>query len=226
MIYFLFDCSIIFNINMLSDELWGLILSNIKYTRISKLKLVCKQFKRVIDSDYFENIHLDYKVLKKSQTNIDYYFNKFKRERNTIIFENSVLYSNKKLCVEKINYGNYGGRILIKDLIKNNWIDILDKLYSGDKWIYLIICSFIKYENFDRAKIYLNKLNNHEIHDLLMYELNFSNDDSINVIRYIIDNELYKFTNHDLIKLINRSYNKNSDDISNYLISKLKTKDV
>ena len=49
------------------DEILYLILSFIDYLQVIKLKLVCKKFKTIIDSEYFETIHPDYKTIKLCQ---------------------------------------------------------------------------------------------------------------------------------------------------------------
>lgn len=118
---------------MLPDELWALILSFIHFMQIPKLKSVCKQFSRVIDSEYFEDINLDYKCFKLVEGNIMRNHKKFKENCADHLIEHSIITGNMSLfkrCLQNsdLSYYNVGKYAEISG--SSNNVDVVNILIN------------------------------------------------------------------------------------------------
>lgn len=189
------------------DELLNLILSNIEYTKIPKFKLVCRQFKRIIDSDYFESIHLDYKVIKlidkKISHKYDDHVNRIKKikydykcTKLKYILESCIRCHNNKLlkhlyknqvgynCINShkilsFKYGNLEAFKYLCSIDENIHGDYMDKcMYEG-----------LTNNNLHMTDYVINKLYPETIRILIF---NMIRDNNFEKIKYLLDKNIIK----------------------------------
>lgn len=215
---------------MLPDELWALILSNISYTQINKLILVCKQFKRVIDSKYFEQLHLDYYTFKLAIPKLKDKYKQFKRNCAKEMalassITNNVLMYKKCIMVRNISdYDHYEIKKNICEATKHNNIDILSFILDNSciktrfnaEYIYWIIDVSIRYKRLNIFDKYISKMSCRCKREILTTAVVSDNIDIvINLLkRYDYDNDdiwiIIKNTRKDLdIAFLLLNYIKN-----------------